>query len=209
MVIDQNEINTEEFFEEFKKRFKNFCNRVPLFIHPYYTPNKVIIYSYKNLRDSEKTKLFEYEFDYSIDVKENIFEIKKILQENYYPIMKQVYEEEKIYSAEKLNHLVAENKISVDDITPKGGVLETREITWRIEKVLLDEDGILLRDVDEDKLYRSHIRMPVTSFLKTILTEIYDPFERWLLFERKMRDLKLFYEVDKNNKKLGRYKRGN
>lgn len=207
MVIDQNEVDIEKFFEEFKKRFKNFCNRVPLFIHSYYTPNKVIIYSYKNLGESEKVKLFEYDFDYSLDVKENIFEIKKILQENYYPIMRQVQTEEKIYNAEKLNHLVAENKISVDDITPKGGVLETKKITWRIEKVLPDEDGILLREIEEDKLYRAYLRMPVTSFLKTILAKIYDPYERWLLFERKIKNLKLFYEVDKNNKKLGKYRR--
>ena len=207
MIVDQNEINTEEFSEEFKKRFKNFCNRIPLFIHPYYTPNKIIIYSYKNLGSSEKVKLFEYDFDFSLDVKENIFEIKKILQKNHYPIMKQIHEEEKIYNAEKLNHLVAENKISIDDITSKGGVLETKEIVWRIEKVLLDKDEVLLRDLNEDKLYKARLRMPVTSFLKTILIEIYDPYERWMLFERKMKSLDLFYEVDKNNKKLNRYRR--
>lgn len=205
MVIEKNEVNPKVFFEEFKKRFTNFCNRIPLFIHPYFTINKVIIYSYKNLNNPEKFKLFEYEFDYGKDVKENIYEIRKLLSENYYPKMIQIQEVEKDYEKEELNKMISEGKASLDNVTPSGKLLETEIIEWRIEKVVIGDDTILLRNLKDNKVYIAHLRMPVTTFLKTILNEITDKYERWTLFERKHHNLQLFYEVDKQNKKLSKY----
>ena len=205
MVIDTKEIQVSEFNQEFKKRFSNFCNRIPLFIFPLFAPTKIILYSYKNLGESEKEKLFEYEFDFSMDVKENIFEIKKILQNNYYPTMIQKSEKEVLYDVEKLNYLISEGQITVDDITPNGGVLETTEVKWRIEKIILDDDSMLIRNLNENNLYKIHLKMPVTTFLKNILSSIKDEYERWFLLDRRKGDIELFYEVDKNNKKLKQY----
>ncbi len=205
MVIEKNEVDPQIFFEEFKKRFTNFCNRIPLFIHPYFAPNKVIIYSYKNLGSKDKEKLFEFEFDYSKDVKENIYEIRKTLSEEYYPLMTQVKEVEKEYSPEVLNQMISEGKASLDNVTPSGKLLETEITKWRIEKVVIGDDTILLRNLNDNKVYIAHLRMPVTTFLKTILGDVTDPYERWALFERKHHNLQLFYEVDKQNKKLSKY----
>lgn len=205
MIVNQNGIDEKEFLGEFKKRFENFCNRVPLFLKPYFTENKVILYNYKSLKEMEKEKLFEYEFNYGKDVKENIYEIRKQLSQNYYPIMSQIKEEETHYEPEVLNKMISEGNASLDDVTPSGGLLKTQKIDWRIEKVVIGDDTILLRNLKDNRVYMAHLRMPVTTFLKTILSEVTDPFERWTLFERKHHNLQLFYEVDKQNKKLSKY----
>lgn len=203
MVVDKNKIDTETFIAIFTKKFQNFCTRIPLFVSYDITPQSVTIYQY--LEDGEKKEeIYNFKFDFSIDVKENIYQIRQYLMENYYPFMLQRKSERVVYSSESLNQMISSGTISLDDVDKDGGVYEEKKIKWRIEKIIVPKDQVFIRNMSDNSVHRYKLRIPCTHFIQKILNEITDLEERWILFEDKSKYISKGYDVDAHNRIIER-----
>ncbi len=199
MIVNGEKIDVKIFLDEFEKRFHNFCSKAPLFTdYPIITEKGVTLYQYVG-NDYKKKKLFDFNFDFTKDVKSNIYDIRQKLINEYYPTMIQVVEYEQKFTTEELNYMVSSGDVAFEDITPNGGVIETKETTWRIEKVIMQEDKLIIRNLTTNKTKRFRLKIPCTYFLKRILNEIINPYDRWKYFDNKSKLISDGYEVDKYN----------
>lgn len=198
MIVEQNTIDTETFLAIFTKKFQNFCTRVPLFVSYDITPSDVKIYQYLG-NGEEKVEIYHYDFDFSTDVKENIFRIRKYLTENCYPIMLQKMSVPIRYPSETLNTMISNGSISLDDVDKDGCIYEDRSIRWRIEKVIMPKDQVFIRNLESKEVKRYKLRVPSTYFIQKILNDVTDEEERWILFEDKSKFIGDSYDVDANN----------
>lgn len=204
MIVNNGKIDTKVFTSEFEKRFRNFCSKSPLFLHnPIITDKGVALYHYVG-DDYKKKKLFDFDFDFTKDVKSNIYDIRTKLVNKHYPIMIQRIEYEQKYSVEDLNFMVSNGDIAFDQITPEGGIMEEKKVKWRIEKVIIEGDELHVRNLDTMKIKRFRLKIPCTFFLKKIITEITDQHDRWNYFENKSKLISDGYEVDKEGNRIER-----
>jgi hypothetical protein len=208
MIVNDEKIDVKIFLDEFEKRFKNFCSKAPLFLHnPIITEKGVALYHYVG-ENYQKKKLFDFNFDFTKDVKSNIYDIRQQLIQKYYPTMVQIIKYEQKFTTEELNYMVSSGDIAFEDITPNGGVIETKETKWRIEKVIMKADEIIVRNLETNKTKRFRLKIPCTFFLKKILNEIKDPYDRWKYFDNKSRLISEGYEVDKYNNIIDKGEKG-
>ena len=172
MLIEESRINLENFLAVFGQKFKNFCSKSPVLLSYNINPYAVNIYLNSTYdKDSDKKAILEYPFNYDRPVKENIKEIKDFLMEKYYPILTQtLYEKEIKYSADELNNMVREGKISTDDILD-GKLENLKEIKWMIERVIVVRDEIIVRNLQSKKTYLCKLKIPVTFFFKRLYSE--------------------------------------
>ena len=176
---------------------------MPLFVSYNITPTNVTIF--QHLGNGEKKEvILNYKFDFSIDVKENIFRIREILINNFYPIMIQKQNILKIYALETLNEMISNGKISLDDVDKNGGVYIEENIIWRIEKIIVQKDQIFIRNLNNNEVKRFKLRIPCTHFIQKILNEVIDKEERWILFEDRSKFIGEAYDVDANNNVIER-----
>jgi len=199
MIVNDEKIDVRIFLDEFEKRFKNFCSKSPLFLHnPIITDKGVTLYHYVG-KDYKKKKLFDFNFDFTKDVKSNIYDIRQKLINEHYPIMIQVVKYEQKFTTEELNCMVSRGDISLKDITPSGGIIQEKEVKWRIEKVIMKVDELIIRNLVTNEIKRFKLKIPCTYFLKKILNDITDPRNRWKYFDNKSKLVSEGYEVDKYN----------
>jgi hypothetical protein len=66
MLLIDEDIYVNDFLDEFKRRFANFCNKAPVILTFKITPSSCF------LKDCEKEILHKFEFDHLSDVKTNI-----------------------------------------------------------------------------------------------------------------------------------------
>lgn len=199
MIIDKNKIDTKFFVNEFTKKFKNFCEKVPLFLNnPIITEKSVTLYTYEN------KKLLEYYFDFTKDVKSNIYNIRQKLFNNYFPHMTQVITYEHIYDSEMLNYMISNGDISLDEVTPNGGVMEKKKIEWVIEKVIVLRDELHVKNLELNKRFVYQTKIPVTILLKKLMNK--DAKEKWNIFEKNTKLKYEGYEVDKEGNLKTTYK---
>lgn len=203
MIVEQNRIDTETFITVFTKKFQNFCTRVPLFVSYDITPGEVTIFQHLG-NGEQKEVIMNYKFDFSIDVKENIFQIREYLMNNYYPTMIQKKNILIVHTPEKLNQMISSGKISLDDVNNQGGVYEETIIEWRIEKIIVQKDQVFIRNLTDNEVKRYKLRIPCTHFIQKIINDITDKEERWVLFEDKSKFIGEAYDVDANNNVIER-----
>ena len=198
MIIEKNKVDVESFITVFTKKFQNFCTRIPLYVSYDVTPSGVTIYEYKDNAE-RKEAILQYDFDFTKSVKENIFQIRQKLMENNYPVMMEVGKEEVIYSSEDLNDLISSGKISINDVTEKGGVVYDKKTPWRIEKVIVQRDQLFVRNLSTNEVKRFKLKIPSTLFINRILNEISDMSERFNFFKEKSKYIGDAYDVDADN----------
>lgn len=183
MILNDLNVDVDEFQREFEKKFTNFCKKSPIFLSYILTENYVDVYVHPDPNSPEHKKLaVKHEFDYSLSVKENIFEVRKKLVRDYYPLILTFDEIEEKNSPEELNAMVERGEITVDDIVP-GAFRKTIEVWWRIERVLIMKDELFIRDMRTGYVYQYRIKMPVSIFLRRIYEKSYK--ERGELFASK------------------------
>jgi len=171
----------DEFIVEFNKKFKNFCNKAPILLSYKILFSVVHIYRNKFIHNKyEWEKAFEYTFDFERSVKENIYFIRKILINDFYPILLQREIIEISYNAEDLHKKVLNGEISINDISAKG-VLEEKETIWRIERIIVVRDECFIRNLSSNKIFRYKLKMPITIFLKKLREDLSD-INAWELF---------------------------
>ncbi len=160
MLLTDGNIVVDEFLDEFKKRFSNFCSKAPVILTFKITPSSCF------LKDCEKEIVHKFEFDHLSDVKANIKIIKDWLIENVYPRMIEENFIEEDYSNEEIEKLIESGMNEEDAIMKKK--IRIEEFTWIIEKLIIKRDELFIRNIDTDRTYRYKIKMPSTLFLKKI-----------------------------------------
>jgi len=178
MLLDKLNIDVRKYIRIFERTFKNFSNKTPLILSFNISPPSVFIYLHKD--DSEEGKLIiEYKLNYYRSIKNSIRDIKNQLTQ-YFPIMTEIIESE--YSAIELNELVDQKEISTDDV---GNVKKLEEVNYRIDRVVLESDEILILDLTENKLFNFRLKTPVTTFLRKLQSEDMSPKNAWKYFREK------------------------
>jgi len=184
MIVHKKNIDVHQFKKVFTKKFTNFCSKLPILISFILQPSGVILYKHFDENDPEnKERLFYFEYDYEMDVRKNIYLIKKKLLP-YLPLMIQKVREEVRAPAEEINQKISEGTLGLVDVTGEGFWKET-ERTWRIEKALIERDELFVRNLYDNYLYRFKMKMPITSFLSKLQEGILTPIAAWELFEEK------------------------
>jgi len=186
MLIEKNVIREEDFKKEFIKKFDNFCRKRPVLIN-YSLSNKDLY-----LDIDFKTYIKIFEIDYTQDVKEFIKEIDDWLKFNAYPKMNQVSEIIKDITDEEVKDLLGS-----EDLEKKlfQKTKEVKTIVWRIEKIILSNDILFVRNLETDEFYRYKLeKIMLSSFLKN-LKKKWTPEEAWNKF---MDFAVLLNEIDPN-----------
>jgi len=159
LLIDET-IFVDEFLDEFKKRFSNFCDKAPVILTFKITPSACF------LKDCETNSLHKFEFNHLKDVKANIRDIKDWLVDNVYPVMIEENFNETDLSNEEIEELI-ETGVPEEEAVMRKNIIIT-DVSWRIEKLIMKRDELFVRNLKTDKVYRYKILMPSTLFLKKI-----------------------------------------
>lgn len=163
-MID-NQINEKEFKSEFLKRFRNFCEKTPIFISFIAEDGGVRIF--KTYSACEMEQIMEYKFDYTLSVKQNIHEIKKTLVQEHYPIIQHTTYKEVRPSAERLNKLVERGEISISE-APTYTETIGLSTPYLIDKVIMNRDELHLLNIEEEKREVYKMKKPVSIFLRKL-----------------------------------------
>jgi len=192
MLLENENIDVQEFIRTFNKKFKNFCEKAPIVMTYRTTPSSVFV-------SEMKTKeIKQFDFDFSVSVKQNIKIIKDWLFKNKYPRMIQIIEEEMSLTEEELEEKL--NQGIMDDQILLQKKKKTYHITWVIEKVIILRDEFIIRNLQDNNLYVFKMNsMPCTLFLKKVREKL-DEFQAYDLFEKKsILFKKHLSQVDENN----------
>jgi len=160
MLLVDNEIVVDDFLDEFKKRFSNFCNKAPVILTFKITPSSCF------LKDCEKDIVHKFEFNHLIDVKTNIKVIKDWLVENVYPRMIEENFSETDLTNEEIEKLI-ESGVNEEEAIMKKDI-QVSETAWIIEKLIIKRDELFIKNVENNRMYRYKMLIPSTLFLKKI-----------------------------------------
>jgi hypothetical protein len=173
-----------DFYQGFSKSFKNFVKGIPVIIEYITNPNGVII---KNSHTNDEINYF---FDFNLNVQENIYSIK-LLIESWFPIMI-----EKKVSYKKLNGTELMDAYACPDMTNDTLIDDCLEYTdykhYRIYKIIMGHkpnsfeprDEVFIECLESNKKYRYSLNTPVSIFMKHI-REKWDSEQTWLEFLKK------------------------
>jgi len=187
------------FKETFNKKFSNFCRKAPIFLSYVQLADGVDIYLHRatnsesNKPVRKREKIFHYDFDFDISIKENIFNIRKELVKNWYPIMVKKVTYEKPVDSHSLNKMVEEGEITLNDIGSMG-IISQKEVQLRIERVIIMKDILFVRNLETGIMSSYKTRMPVSVFLRKIQEKTEEEREEY--FRRKVIFLREIEEDD-------------
>lgn len=200
MIVDKK--NIELFLYSFKKSFKSFCQKLPLFLKaPIITDKEVILYKFSYDPDQKKyneEKILNYELDFTQNIKTNIYRIKQILIEKYFPMMKEIKEIEIEASTEEISELLRDSKITLKEVTYTG-YRKKQIVNWRIEKIITLQDELVVRNMNTNDVFVFKLKMPSTAALSKI-TEENNLEKRWDFFNSKIKSKFLISKTNNNGR---------
>lgn len=164
MLCNEKTIDTDLYYKELKTKLKNLFNSAPIVLDIQYSPFFISI-EYK-----ERYIFKTYNIDYNRDIKDFIKEIKTYLIENLYPVMTEIKTNIENYTEKEISDLLEKNSnLCVEDL-----ILEKKktkkEISYRIEKTNIKENEIVLRNLDNNKVYLYKLNnIPCVIFLKNVV----------------------------------------
>jgi len=160
MLLIDDEVAVNDFLDEFKRRFSNFCNKAPVILTFKITPSSCY------LKDLEKGIVHKFDFNHLENVKQNIKKIKDWLIENIYPKMIEETFIEKNLSTEEIEKLIDSGLDEEEAIMKKN--IQITETVWVIEKLIIKRDELFVKNLKNNKMYRYKMNIPSTLFLKKI-----------------------------------------
>lgn len=171
-------IDVDGFNVEFTKKFTNFCMKAPLNLSYALAGDTVKLY-----KDSD-TLLLSYSFDYTRDVKSNIYEIRKVLVNEHYPRFTFVEETELSVPKEVVQQKYERGEITIDELLDyKEKVV--KEIRYVIEKVIYHRDELFIRKEGTRDVLRYKMKMPVIYFLNKLIQGEYSKEDAGSVFVKK------------------------
>lgn len=155
----------EEFIQDFMKKMKSVLLRVPIKAEVRLIEPKVII-SVLSRKDD-----LEYELDYTLPVKKNIFNIRKDLMDKTFPTFIVETFKEVPYSPDEQEKLIHEEGYSVETALSAKKKIVSR-VRFKIDKVIIDHDKMIVLELDTGKRFLFKLkRYPISIFLKNLRTK--------------------------------------
>lgn len=152
-----NKIDSNEYKEEFRKKFKNFGEKAPIIISFIVDDLGVTI-----IHENSKLKYF-YEWDFTIPVKSFIHKIKQDISFKHYPRITKKEVITRLYSSEEVADLLSKGA-NIDSL-PEF-ITEEKIITYRIDKILALKDEFVLIDEDTNEQFVYKMNSSSIYFLK-------------------------------------------
>ena len=187
-MITENGLDLKSFQTQFNKSFVSFCHHLPIVVTFGVNDTQVVIVE-EHPFSKEKRIILTYTFNYVESVKKNIYNIKQQLKD-YFPTFTFVNAVEKEYSPEEILESDQDPLTMLDE---KQYNFEPTE--YRIEKVLLLQDKLVVRDMNTNTAYLMKARCPVSVLVRNIRFSIPDS-EKGIYFFKKVDILKV---VDEKN----------
>lgn len=181
MIINEvDNLNIQDFNEEFKKKFTSFCEKSPLYLAFNIRGNKVEIID-KSYTE-EKNDI--YTLNYLYTTKLNIKNIRTMLEKRY-PVIK--YNVKQPLSNDKMNEYLNEGK-SVEEVLDMS---EEKVIDkYKLMKVLHGTNELIVEDLEEGTLKLLGCKLPIISILEAIHncnSDLGGTFERRTYFKKNLK----------------------
>ncbi len=151
--------DSKSYEMEFKKRFTNFCEKSPILLS--FTTSASLV----QVIDESQDTVYEFPWDYTIDVKEFIHAIKQVLIQNCYPIIIKISKTEIPTTIEEQTK-IAQSGVPIDTIPTKKVLLSKKE--YLIDKVIIYKDTFILIDKETLEVFRYKLNKSSVFFLKNI-----------------------------------------
>ena len=186
MLINKSENTITDFLELFKKKFSNFCVKSPCLLSFDCNMEKVIV------KEDHLKETFDFRFDHSKTVKENINDIRNYLMEHWYPVMIQEKKEYLDYTPEEMEVLIDESNSTLEQIS-----FAKKEIVtifhWRIERIIIKKNELFVRNLETGKQYRYYLeKISAPVFLRKMFSD-WTPTYTYRMFEQKSKFLNEIY----------------
>lgn len=150
---------------EFKKRFTNFCNKSPMLLSFVLTPSIV------QVTDEGTETIYEFSWDYSVDVKEFIHGIKYILMKDGYPRIIKSIKEEVPVSVEEQTELIR-NGTPVNEVPTKRII--TSKMEYIIDKVIDYKDTFIIQNLETNEMFRYKLKKSAIFFLQKLRSGVFN-----------------------------------
>lgn len=171
MLYNKHDVQTYE--KDFKKKFTNFCEKSPILLSFSLTPTSVQVI------DESKDFVYEFNWDFTIPVKEFIFTIKKVLVENCYPKIIRIEEEVEPLSIKEQTKLIEEG-YKIDSIPTTKNII--KKVEYLIDKVIVYRDIFIIRNLLTEEVERYKLNNSSIFFLKKIRNGKFTPEEAGSFF---------------------------
>ena len=162
-------VDKEQFVKVFLYKLRNLLKRSAFaFYHSVQFADPYVHITISNLKED-----LTYKIDYSLPVKKNIFYVKNLLLE-YFPVFKYVEMKERKATAEETEEMI-NNGMSVDQALTQT-IKTKKELTYRIQRILIDKDEIFIycKELDREFRYKMKSRLPLSLFLTKIKNKEYE-----------------------------------
>jgi hypothetical protein len=162
-------VNKKDFLEEFERRFSGFNENCPIkFQYALGELSVDILLLKTNFQLS-------FNLDFFRSVKENIFEIHKILQKHYPILCEQIIEDVPL-TTEDIENLVSEG-YSIEDALKETKKI-VKNIFYILDKVLTNHNTLVLIE-KKDKRNKYSVELQKPAFM--IVSELIDdPVDNWI-----------------------------
>lgn len=160
-------INGEKWKQTAVKKLISFCEKCPCLLSIKTAVHKGDDGVFVIHKNTEMQYFFPW--DYNLDPKDFIHNIKVFLEKKHYPILIETITEEHKLSKEELALMVEEGR-SINDL-PQYEERVKEKILWRIDKVILWKDIVILVKIDNknneiSNQYRYKYNKSLVIFLK-------------------------------------------
>lgn len=160
-------INGEKWKQTAVKKLISFCEKCPCLLSiktAVHKGNDGVFVIHKNTGMQ-----YFFPWDYNLDPKDFIHNIKVFLEKKHYPILIETITEEHKLSKEELALMVEEGR-SINDL-PQYEERVKEKVLWRIDKVILWKDIVILVKIDNknneiSNQYRYKYNKSLVIFLK-------------------------------------------
>jgi len=197
MVYKATEImDPSKYLWIFKKKFENVLNKVPIIANLKLVGTKATVYI--QVTSTEEVEV-DYLVDLSIDVKQNVFNLRKLMEEHF-PVFTVKRVITRKLSSTEANELVNKGEATLDEALGKtyDTVLKNN---YKIVRVVDVRDELFIKDLSTGEQTRHKLHhYPVITFLKNIREGKLTLEEAGDLFEEKSRFIDKIYSEKEFNK---------
>lgn len=166
MLYNKNDSQTYE--KEFKRKFSNFCEKSPILLSFSISPSCVQVI------DESQDNVYEFPWDYTLNVKEFIHAIKEVLIVNCYPqIIKTEFYIEDVPIEEQTKAI--EEGTPIDQVPIKRERIKSTP--YLIDKVIVYRDIFILKNLNTGLLSRYKLNKSAVFFLKKLRNKVFSKEE--------------------------------
>lgn len=156
----------QQWIKTFNRKFSHFAHNAPIAVSFDSSDGKVVeVVAYTPNRVVEV-----FPIDFEKDVSDFIAEIKRYMQNQWYPVITDRIEEVEDLSSIEITNIMIEKDISFEEALRYRRTF-VREIPYRLDKVFNDQNGVVLTNLITGESQRYRASIPIAYIVERILEE--------------------------------------